>query len=50
MGDMLDFANIYPSLWNLIQVGLMSVIFISVMKFLTAKWQIPGVSDIFASI
>lgn len=47
---MLDFANIYPSLWNLIQVGLMAVIFISVMKYLTAKFQIPGVSDVFASI
>lgn len=50
MGDMLDFANLYPSLWNLIEVGLMAVIFISVMKWLTARYQIPGVSDVFASI
>lgn len=47
---MLDFANLYPSLWNLVQVGLMSVIFISVMKWVTAKYRLPGVSDVFASI
>lgn len=47
---MLDFANVYPSLWNLIQVGLMATIFLTVMKYLTAKFRVPGVSDVFASI
>lgn len=50
MKDMLEFGNIYPNLLNLVQVGLMAVIFISVMKWLTAIWQVPGVSDVFASI
>lgn len=47
---MLDFSNVYPSLLNLVQVGLMAVIFISVMKWLTARYRVPGVSDVFASI
>ena len=50
MGGMLDFANLYPSLWNLIEVGLMSTIFLVVMKWLTVRYEIPGVSSIFASI
>lgn len=50
MGDMLDFGNIYPSLLNLVTVGLMSVIFISVMKFLTSLYPIPGVTEVISSI
>ena len=48
--DILDFSNVYPSLLNLVSVGLMAVIFIAVMKYLTAKYRVPGVSDVFASI
>lgn len=45
------FANVYPSLLNLCIVGMMATIFISVMKFVTAKWPIvPGARDLFASI
>jgi hypothetical protein len=47
---MLDFANVFPSLWNLITVGTMAVIFISVMKWLTNVYNIPGLSDLMASI
>jgi hypothetical protein len=47
---MLDFSNVYPSLLNLMVVGMMSVIFISVMKYLTNLYQIPGLSDLMASI
>lgn len=50
MDDILDFANIYPSMLNLIVVGLMATIFISIMKYITNRWPIPGVSDLFASI
>lgn len=50
MQDILDFANIYPNMVNLITIGLMATIFISVMKWLTARYQVPGVSDVFASI
>lgn len=50
MGDMLDFGNIYPSLLNWLLIGISAVTFISVFKYLTAMYQIPGVSDVFASI
>lgn len=50
MADMLDFSNVYPSLWNLIVVGLMSVIFITVMKYITNLYNIPGVSNVMAAI
>lgn len=48
--DILEFGNIYPNMVNLVTVGLMAVIFITVMKYLTAKFQVPGVSDLMASI
>jgi len=48
--DLLDFGNIYPNLLNLCTGGIMAVIFISVMKFLTAMWRVPGISDVMASI
>lgn len=47
---MIDFANVYPSVMNLVVVGMMATIFISVMKFLTNRWPIPGLSMLFASI
>jgi len=50
MGDVLDFGNVYPSVLNTVVVGLMAVIFISVMKFLTNRWPVPGISDLMASI
>lgn len=48
MEDMLDFANVYPSMLNLITVGLMATIFLVTMKWLTHKYAIPGLSDVFA--
>lgn len=50
MPNVLDFGNVYPSLLNLVTVGLMAVIFISVMKWLTNRYSVPGVSDLMASI
>lgn len=50
MDDILDFGNIYPSVLNWMLVGIMAVTFIVTFKFLTAKYRIPGVSDVFASI
>ena len=47
---MIDFANVYPSVMNLVVVGMMATIFISVMKFLTNRWPVPGLSTLFASI
>lgn len=50
MRDLLDFGNVYPSVLNLVTVGLMSVIFISVMKWLTARYNVPGLKDLMGSI
>lgn len=50
MGEFLDFGNIYPNALNFATVGIMAVVFISVMKFLTTKYNIPGISSLLASI
>jgi hypothetical protein len=47
---MMDFANVMPSLGSWFIVGVMAVTFISFFKFLTAQLQIPGLSDLMASI
>jgi len=45
------FANIYPSILNLAIVGTMATIWIAVMKWLTAKYDIvPGLRDLYSSI
>jgi hypothetical protein len=48
--DMLEFGNIYPSVLNWALVGIMSITFIAVFKFLLAKYPIPGLTDLIASI
>ena len=47
---LLDFGNVFPSVLNTVVVGSMAVIFISVMKYLTALYNIPGLSSLMASI
>lgn len=42
------FANVYPSILNIIVVTMMAVIGINVGKWLTAKYNIPGLSQLFA--
>lgn len=46
----IDFANAKPSVINWLIVGLMAVTFILFMKWVFAKWTVPGLSEIFASI
>lgn len=46
----LDFAEVKPSLLNWAIIGLMAVTFIAFAKFVSAKWSIPGVSDLVGSI
>lgn len=48
--DMLDFANVFPSIPNTITVGCMATLFIIVMKYLTNRFGIPGLKELFASI
>jgi hypothetical protein len=42
----LDFADVKPSVFSWLIVGLMALTFIVAAKFLVAKYPIPGVSDI----
>jgi len=46
----IDFANPKPGVMSWLIVGLMAVTFILFMKWATARWPIPGLSEIFASI
>lgn len=43
----LDMADVKPSVMSWIIVGLMSVTFIVLMKYVTDKWYIPGMSEVF---
>jgi hypothetical protein len=45
-----DFANTMPSLGSWFIVGIMSVTFITFMKFLFGMYEVPGLSSLFASI
>jgi len=47
---LLDFGNVFPSVLNTIVVGSMAVIFISIMKYVTALYKIPGISELMSSI
>jgi hypothetical protein len=44
------FANVYPSALNIAIVTMMAVIGIAVGKWLFAKFNVPGLSDLFGSI
>ena len=45
----LDMADVKPSLLSWVIVGLMSVTFIVFMKYVTEKYHIPGISEVFAA-
>ena len=45
-----DVADVRPSLLSWATVGVMAVTFIAFMKFILAKWPIPGVSSVFALV
>ncbi len=42
--------NIGVNGYNLVVVGLMAVIFISLAKVVTSRWPIKGVSDVVAAV
>jgi hypothetical protein len=46
----MDFTNVMPNLLNWALVGTMAVTFIAFFKFVTNMWQVPGLSQLFASI
>ena len=45
------FANVYPSILNLAIVGMMATIWITFLKYITARWDIvPGLRDLYGSM
>lgn len=45
------FANVYPSVLNVAIVGMMATVWIAVMKWLTARYNIvPGLQQLYGSI
>lgn len=44
------FSNVYPSILNVAIVGVMATIWIALMKWFTAKYSVPGLSGLYASI
>ena len=46
----LDFSHVYPTLLNWGVVGLMAVTFIAFFKWITQKYAIPGLTDLFAMV
>ena len=47
---MIDFAEIKPSLWNVLLFGMMALVAIPFIKFVFAMFHVPGLSDLAASI
>ena len=45
----LDLADVKPSPLSWVVVGLMSVTFIVFMKYVTEKYYVPGLSEVFAA-
>lgn len=47
---MIDFSNVKPNLLNWVTIGLMAVTFISFFKYVFAVMNVPGFSELFASL
>lgn len=45
-----DVADVKPSLLSWMVVGIMATTFIIFFRFLFGKWQVPGLSPLFASL
>lgn len=43
---MLDFADIKPSVLNALILTLTVVVMLTALKFILAKWRIPGLSEL----
>lgn len=42
----LDFADIRPSVFNFAQITIIAILGIVLLKFITARYRIPGVSEL----
>jgi len=45
-----DFADVKPSLVSWLIVGLMSVTFIVVAKYLVSRWPVKGLTEVIQSV
>lgn len=45
-----NFADVKPSVLNIVTVTMMAVVGISVGKYLFTRFNVPGLKDLFASI
>ena len=45
-----DFADIKPSVLNAAMFGLTALLVIPLMKYILAKWPVPGLSDLAGAI
>jgi hypothetical protein len=46
----LDMADVRPSLLNWTITGIMAVTFIVLLKYVTTKYPVPGLSQFFAAV
>jgi len=45
-----SFANVKPSLVSWLTIGVSAVTFIIVMKVVTARWQLPGFTQVIQAV
>lgn len=45
----IDQADVKPTFLSWITVGIMSVTFIVLMKYVTSKWPVPGLTEFFSA-
>ena len=43
---MLDFADVKPSVLNALIITLTVVVTLTALKFILAKWHVPGLSEV----
>lgn len=43
---MFDFKDVRIGLYNFVVIGLMALLFIVMLKAVTTKWPIPGLTEI----
>lgn len=46
----IDFADVRPSVASWLIVGVMAMTFILAGKYLTGRFKVPGLSDLFAAV
>ena len=44
-----DMADVKPTFLSWVTVGIMAVTFIVLMKYITAKYPVPGITPFFAA-